>query len=216
MNPQHLFAIYRILSQEYARRYSPVSRRVAVRRQDPFRILVFALLSTRTRDETTRAVSARLFRKVKHPSDLRRLSLPTLERWLRPIGFFRTKARHLKRLPDVLDARFGGRIPDTLEGLLQLPGVGRKVATLVWSEAFGGAAICVDTHVHRISNRLGLVRTRTPEETERALNDLVPRRYWKAWNTLLVSFGQTVCLPRYARCPLCPIRRYCARNPFPR
>jgi endonuclease III len=148
---------------------------------------------------------------VRKPEDFRSLSLKQLEKLIFPIGFYHTKARHLRQLPDMLDAQFGGKIPDTMEGLCELPGVGRKVASLVLTDAFDKPAICVDVHVHRICNRTGLIRTRNPFETEMALRRLLPVRYWKTWNGILVSFGQTLCTPLRPHCDSCPIRRHCAR-----
>jgi len=181
------------------------------RTADPFRTLVAAILSARTKDETTTAAFERLSAIVKRVEDLRRLPVKQLERLIYPVGFYRTKARHLKALPDALDRLFGGRIPDTVEGLVQLPGVGRKVANLVVTESFDKPGICVDIHVHRISNRLGLVATRSPLGTEQALRRVLPPRYWKTWNRYLVALGQTVCRPRYPHCDVCPICECCER-----
>jgi endonuclease III len=156
-----------------------------------------------------------LLQALQQPPDvvsaagLRRIPQAELERLIYPVGFFRDKARHLKALPDVLEARFGGVLPDTVEGLCELPGVGRKTANLVVALGFDTPAICVDVHVHRITNRLGLVRTKTPYDTEMALRELLPVRYWKTWNSYLVSFGQTRCAPRSPRCAGCPIAAYC-------
>lgn len=211
MKPKHIPAVYRILTREYNTRHAPITRLHRRRTNDPFRVLVTTILSTRTKDECTGDVADRLFRVIKRPSDFRRIPLPRLRKLIFPIGFFRTKARHLKQLPDALDRLSGGRIPDTMELLCQLPGVGRKVASLVLTDGFDKPAICVDIHVHRISNRLGLIRTRDPFHTEMALRKILPLRYWKTWNGLLVSFGQTVCTPLRPHCPACPIRRFCAR-----
>ena len=128
---------------------------------------------------------------------------------IREAEVFRDKARHLKALPDVLDALFGGVLPDTVEALCELPGVGRKTANLVVALGFDKPAICVDVHVHRITNRLGLVKTETPYDTEMALRGLLPVRYWKTWNSYLVSFDQTRCAPRSPRCAGCPIAAFC-------
>jgi endonuclease III len=153
-----------------------------------------------------------LFRTVKKPRDFDRLSVPQLEKLIFPIGFYHTKARHLKQLPGALNALFDGRIPDRIEDLVQLPGVGRKVANLVRAVAFDKPAICVDVHVHRICNRLGLLKTRDPFETEMTLRKILSVRYWITWNSYLVSFGQTVCAPVGPRCSLCPLTRYCDRR----
>jgi endonuclease III len=211
LQSRRLAAIRHILRQEYARHEAPIVDLIEIKTEDPFKVLVATILSARTRDETTAEVSDRLFRVVRRPADFRRFTQSQLERLIFPIGFYRTKARHLRRLPDALDTLFGGRIPDGIEDLCRLPGVGRKTANLVRSVAFDKPAICVDVHVHRISNRLGLVRTRTPFETEMALRRKLPVRYWKTWNSYLVSYGQTVCLPRRPRCGLCLIRALCPR-----
>src|SRR5579875_649514 len=169
--------------------------------RDPFRILVACLLSLRTKDETTGAAAARLF------------ALPArrIARAIYPVGFYRTKARRIRRLCRELLARHGGRVPADLDALLELDGVGRKTANLVVTMAFGRPGICVDTHVHRITNRLGFVRTRTPEETERALRRRLPRRHWIPLNDLLVAFGQQVCRPTSPRCSTCPVGDLCPR-----
>ena len=203
--------MYRIVRREYDRRQAPVAELQAARTEDPFRILVSAILSARTKDETTSEAVRRLFRVAGTPRALARLSRARLERLIFPVGFYHTKAKHLQQLPVEIDRLFGGRLPETVEELCRLPGVGRKVASLVVAEAFDKPAICVDVHVHRICNRLGLIRTRTPLETEMRLRRLLPERYWKTWNPCLVSFGQTICRPIGPKCPVCPLRRYCDR-----
>jgi endonuclease-3 len=185
---------------------------VAAQRPDPFRVLVACLLSLRTKDETTGPAAARLFAKADTPEGIRRLSPRAIERVIYPVGFYRTKARVLREVSRDLLARFDGRVPDDLDALLTLKGVGRKTANLVVTQGFNKPGICVDVHVHRISNRWGYVRTRTPEETEMALRRLLPRRYWIGYNDLLVSFGQNVCLPVSPRCSVCPVRRGCPRR----
>jgi endonuclease III len=204
-------AVFRLVNREYRKRYAPIRDLESARRRTPFRVLVSTILSARTKDETTAEVSRRLFRLIRKPGDLRRFSQRELEKLILPIGFFRTKAKHLRQLPDVLDREFGGRIPDTIEELCRLPGVGRKTANLVVSVAFDKPAICVDIHVHRISNRLGLVRTKTPHDTEMALRRILPVRYWKKWNHSFVSFGQTICRPTNPQCHTCPLTRFCDR-----
>jgi len=179
--------------------------------RDPFKVLVATILSARTKDGTTTAAVGRLFPVVGGVDALRRVKRARLEKLIFPVGFYRTKAKHLKQLPDALDREFGGRIPHTVEDLCRLPGVGRKTANLVVAVAFNRPAICVDVHVHRICNRLGLLATKTPFETEMTLRRILPRRFWIAWNAHLVSYGQTICSPASPRCSRCVIVKYCAR-----
>jgi endonuclease-3 len=179
--------------------------------RDPFRILVACLLSLRTKDETTGAAAARLFALADSPAAMLALPARRIARAIYPVGFYRTKARRIRRLCRELLARHGGRVPADLDALLELDGVGRKTANLVVTMAFGRPGICVDTHVHRITNRLGFVRTRTPEETERALRRRLPRRHWIPLNDLLVAFGQQVCRPTSPRCSTCPVGDLCPR-----
>ena len=184
---------------------------VAERSRDPFRVLVACLLSLRTKDETTDAASARLFTLADTPEAMRRLRPGQIERAIFPVGFYRTKARVLLGVSRDLIERFDGTVPDRIDDLLTLKGVGRKTANLVVTQAFNKLGICVDTHVHRISNRLGYVKTKTPEETEMALRARLPRRSWIGYNDLLVAFGQNVCQPVSPRCSGCPIRAACPR-----
>jgi endonuclease-3 len=184
---------------------------VAERTRDPFRVLVACLLSLRTKDTTTGPAAERLFRVADTPRALARVPPRRLERLIYPVGFYRTKARALRAISRDLLARFGGRVPDDLDALLTLTGVGRKTANLVVTMGFGKPGICVDVHVHRISNRLGYVRTRTPEETEMALRAKLPRRHWIGYNDLLVAFGQNVCTPVSPRCSRCPVAGLCRR-----
>jgi endonuclease-3 len=174
-------------------------------------VLIACLLSLRTQDTTTGPAAARLFSLADTPSGLSRVPVRTIERAIYPVGFYRTKARVLAELSRDLLERFGGAVPDDIDRLLTLNGVGRKTANLVVTLGFGKPGICVDTHVHRITNRLGWVRTRTPDETEAALRARLPRRYWIELNDLLVTFGQNVCTPVSPRCSACPVRPCCAR-----
>jgi endonuclease-3 len=194
------------------RRWNPTALSVvAERSRDPFRVLIACLLSLRTQDTTTGPAAARLFALADTPAAMLRLSARRIERAIYPVGFYRTKARVIRRICRLLLERFGGRVPDDLDTLLTLPGVGRKTANLVVTLGYGKPGICVDTHVHRISNRLGYVRTRTPEETEAALRARLPARYWIGYNDLLVAFGQNVCTPVSPRCSTCPVRAWCRR-----
>ena len=179
--------------------------------RDPFRILIACLLSLRTRDETTGPAAARLFALADSPAAMLALPRRTIARTIYPVGFYRTKARVLHAVCRELVERFGSRVPADLDALLTLPGVGRKTANLVVTFAFQLPGICVDTHVHRISNRLGFVRTGTPEQTEWALRAKLPRRHWIALNDLLVAFGQNLCHPTSPRCSTCPVADLCLR-----
>ena len=209
METGDISAVHRALARAFASVRAPIIDLVAAQTQDPFKVLVGTILSARTKDETTAEACGRLFQRVQSAADLRLVSLKELERLIFPVGFYHTKARHLKQLPGVLDARFGGRIPQTVEELCELPGVGRKTANLVVVLGFDKPGICVDVHVHRICNRLGLLRTDTPFETEMALRSLLPLRYWKTWNSYLVAFGQTQCRPVNPHCATCPLRPHC-------
>ncbi|HLY37089.1 MAG TPA: endonuclease III [Candidatus Binatia bacterium] len=179
--------------------------------RDPFRILIGCLLSLRTRDETTGPAAARLFALADTPAAMLALPRRTIARTIYPVGFYRTKARVLHAVCRELVERFDSRVPADLDALLTLPGVGRKTANLVVTFAFQLPGICVDTHVHRISNRLGFVRTATPEQTEWALRARLPRRHWIALNDLLVAFGQNLCHPTSPRCSTCPVADLCLR-----
>ena len=180
--------------------------------EDPFQILIATLLSARTQDATTHAASTRLFGRARTPRTMAALSIRELERLIYPVSFYRNKARHLKACCGMLLTRFGGRVPSTLDELVTLPGVGRKTANLVMILAFKSRQnICVDTHVHRISNRLGWVRTTMPEETERALYRATDQRWWPLINLYLVTWGQNVCRPLSPRCGECAIAADCPR-----
>jgi endonuclease-3 len=180
--------------------------------ENPFQILIATLLSARTQDATTHAASTRLFERARTPRALARLPVPEIERLIYPVGFYRTKARHVKACCEMLVSHFGGRVPNTMEELVKLPGVGRKTANLVLILGFKSVRnICVDVHVHRISNRLGWVRTAHPEETEQSLYRAIPARWWPVINLYLVTWGQNVCRPVYPRCGDCAISGDCRR-----
>jgi endonuclease-3 len=179
-------------------------------RRRAFRVLIGTLLSARTQDATTHAASTRLFARAPTPRAMAALSVREIERLIYPVSFYRTKARHVKQTCRLLLERFGGQVPVTMEQLLTLPGVGRKTANLVLILAHGSREnICVDTHVHRISNRLGWVSTRTPEQTEQALYRAIPRRWWPDVNLYLVTWGQNVCRPIGPRCRACVLAARC-------
>jgi endonuclease III len=170
------------------------------------------MLSPRTRDEQTDLAMERLKPFINGPADILELPAATLERLIYPVGFYRVKAKTLKEIAQALIDRYAGQVPSSLEELLSLRGVGRKTANLVLAEGFGKPAICVDTHVHRVSNRFGLVTTGHPHRTEEELRRILPRKYWIIWNTLLVAFGRRVCTPLSPRCSICPVLNLCARS----
>jgi endonuclease III len=180
--------------------------------EDPFQVLIGTLLSARTQDATTAAASARLFKVARTPQTMAELTVKRIEKLIYPVSFYRHKARHVKATCRILVDRFAGRVPATMEELLMLPGVGRKTANLVLILAFKSAQnICVDTHVHRIANRLGWVKTKTPDETEQALYSATDARWWPSINLYLVTWGQNVCRPVYPRCGACVIGKFCPR-----
>jgi endonuclease-3 len=193
-----------------SRRWNPTAvGLVAQESRDPFQVLVSCLISLRTKDEVTGEASARLFRLARTPRTIVDLSVPTIARTIYPAGFYRTKARTIREICRTLIVRHGGQVPATMEELLALKGVGRKTANLVLTIGFGKPGICVDTHVHRISNRLGIVETKTPEQTEFALRQVLPRQHWIPYNDLLVTFGQNVCKPISPLCSACPLHAEC-------
>ncbi|MEW6722589.1 MAG: endonuclease III [Candidatus Micrarchaeota archaeon] len=195
---------------EASRRGAPVFMAEKATDGDPFKILVFTMLSARTKDESTIAAVGRLFKIAHTPKKIASLGQKRLERLLYGVGFFRVKAKNLRGMCRIIEDG-GGRVPDTLEGLLRLPGVGRKTANIVLARAFGKNALGVDVHVHRISNRLGIVRTKKPEQTEKALTGIVPEKMLGSLNRNFVAFGQTVCTPRKPSCPECPLKKICRR-----
>jgi endonuclease-3 len=191
----------------------PVIEKIAEeQREDAFQVLIATLLSARTQDATTAGASDRLFRKARTPKRMAALSVREIAALIYPVSFYRTKATHVKATCGILLERFAGRVPGTMEELLTLPGVGRKTANLVLILGFKSLRnICVDIHVHRISNRLGWVRTKTPEQTEQDLYERVAARWWPYINLYLVTWGQNVCRPTHPRCGECEVQERCPR-----
>ncbi|MBZ0170311.1 MAG: endonuclease III [Kofleriaceae bacterium] len=185
--------------------------KIAEESRDPFRVLISCILSQQTKDHVTGEASERLYRLADRPDAILALSERQIAQAIYPVSFYKTKARTLRTVCHDLLTRFGGRAPDTIETLLTLPGVGRKTANLVVTVGYGKFGICVDTHVHRISNRWGYVDTKTPEQTEMALRLKLPRRHWIYYNDLLVPFGQHLCRPISPFCSRCPVERWCAK-----
>jgi len=190
---------------------APVLTLMAAERRDPFLTLIGCILSLRTKDQATAIAAPRLFAHADTPSKMLELSTSEIECLIFPVGFYRTKARVILQICRDLLNRFGGQVPDSIDSLLTLKGVGRKTANLVVTEVFGKPGICVDTHVHRISNRWGLIQTVTPEKSETALREVLPRRYWIEYNSILVAFGQTICQPVSPWCSRCPVAHLCPR-----
>ncbi|MBI4432751.1 MAG: endonuclease III [Candidatus Omnitrophica bacterium] len=178
----------------------------------PFKILISTVLSLRTKDKTTEEASHRLFALADSPETMLKLSVSQIEKAIYPVGFYRTKARNILSICRDLIDRFHGRVPDDMEDLLSLRGVGRKTANLVLTVGYNKHGICVDTHVHRISNRLGLVKTKTPDETEQALRKVLPKRYWMTYNDILVCYGQNLCVPISPFCSRCKITSFCPKK----
>ncbi len=208
---RNIGAVLRVLRREAPAWNAPIVSFISIQTRDPFKTLISCILSLRTKDQTTAAASERLFARASTPAAILEIPPRALERLIYPVGFYRTKASVIRQISRDLIDKYGGRVPDEIDALLTLKGVGRKTANLVVTEAYRKPGICVDTHVHRISNRWGLVATRSPDKTEAALREVLPRRYWLEYNGLLVALGQTFCHPTSPRCSQCPIARYCPR-----
>jgi endonuclease III len=204
--------IVKILRKEVKNYNVPVVDLIKVKTNDPFKILIATILSARTNDRVTSVVCSKLFSKVKNFKDLDKLTVKQIEKLIYPVGFYKNKSKQLKKLPSVIFSEFNGKIPSSIDDLIKLPGVGRKTANLVRVVAFDKDGICVDTHVHRIMNRIGYVKTKTPFETEMTLRKKLPKEYWREINYLLVSYGQNTCVPISPFCSKCVIKKYCKRK----
>ncbi len=211
MRPGDIHEMIRLLRREVRRWKVPAVGVIARESRSPFQTLVSCVLSLRTRDETTEAASRRLFAIARTPDRMAGLTAKRIEKAIYPVSFYRVKARSIRSMCRDLVERFGGRVPHTIDELLTLQGVGRKTANLVVTVAYRKPGICVDTHVHRISNRWGYVKTKSPEETEQALRRVLPRRYWITYNDLLVPYGQNLCTPLSPFCSRCPLATFCGR-----
>ena len=174
--------------------------------RNPYLVLISCILSLRTKDTVSLPASIRLFERAKSPQQLLALSPDIIEKLIYPVGFYHKKTKQLYTLSAQLLEKYGGMVPNSETNLLSLSGVGRKTMNLVLAEGFGISAICVDTHVHRISNRLGLVITKTPEETEEALKKILPKKYWSEYTKLMVMWGQNICVPTSPFCSRCPLQ----------
>jgi endonuclease-3 len=211
MHDANIANIVQILERELGEWELPIVTALAEDNRGPFPILISTVLSSRTKDEVTAQAAGKLLSLAGTPEEMRKLSEDQISRAIYPVGFYRNKSRTIPRLCSELIDRFHSQVPDTMEQLLTLPGVGRKTANLVLSLGFNKEGLCVDTHVHRISNRMGYVRTKNPGETEYALREKLPKQYWARYNTLLVAFGRHLCFPVSPFCSRCPVSAYCDR-----
>ncbi|MFH1276782.1 MAG: endonuclease III [Candidatus Eisenbacteria bacterium] len=209
---ENIAEVVGILRREVRAWREPVTERSVKAKRDPFRVLIGCLLSLRTKDEVTDGASERLFALADTPGAMLRLRTKTIEKAIFPVGFYRNKAKQIRGICRVLIAEYEGRVPDTIDELVKLKGVGRKTANLVVTRGHDKQGICVDIHVHRITNRWGYVKTGTPDETESALREKLPGRYWKSINGLLVAYGQNLCRPVSPFCSRCKLADVCGQN----
>lgn len=211
MDDREIHTAVRILRREAPKWQTPVVTLIAEASDSPFKVLISCILSLRTQDSTTAQASRRLFALADSPQSMARLTAKKIEQAIFPVGFYRTKAKTILEICRNLIQNYSGRVPDEIDELLKFKGVGRKTANLVVTLGYNKPGICVDTHVHRISNRWGYIKTATPEKTEAALREKLPKRYWIEYNDLLVSFGQQLCRPISPLCSRCPVAKYCSQ-----
>ncbi len=209
---KNLPKILKILRREIRPWKQPIVGTFASGHKGPFKVLISTVLSLRTKDPVTEKASHRLFAAADTPQAMLKLTASEIEKLIYPVGFYRTKAKNILSICRILLDRFGGQAPDDIEALLELPGVGRKTANLVVTVGYGKPGICVDTHVHRISNRWGLVKTKTPDDTEQVLRRVLPKKYWVTFNDILVCYGQNLCVPVSPFCSRCKISEFCPQT----
>ena len=211
MQDSQINNVIKILRRELLVGTMPIVSHLAADQRDPFVILISTLLSLRTKDEVTAVATEKLFQLAATPQEMLQIPLTKIAKTIYPVGFYRVKARTIHHVCQELIKMFSSKVPDNLDDLLSIKGVGRKTANLVIALAYGKDAICVDVHVHRISNRLGYVKTKNPEKTEYALREKLPRRHWIIYNTIMVAFGRKTCRPVSPLCSHCPVFTYCDR-----
>lgn len=209
MEDRKINKIYKILSTEYKRLKTPFVTVESEKKRDPFRVLISTIISLRTKDSTTAEASKKLFKLANTPEDMLALEKAEIENAIYPAGFYRVKAGNIKEICKILVEQYGGRVPDDIDELMKLKGVGRKTANLVITLGYNKPGICVDTHVHRIFNRLGYVKTKTPDSTEMELRKKLPKKYWITINSILVAYGQNICKPIGPKCNICRIASMC-------
>lgn len=212
MQNSDISSIIKILKTENRIFTIPAVTQISNKSRSPFMVLISCILSLRTRDNTTMQASQRLFNLAKTPEAMASLPIKTIEKTIYPVGFYRNKAKVIKNICKELFEKYHSKVPDTIDELLKFKGVGRKTANLVVTVGYGKPGICVDTHVHRITNRWGYVQTKMPEQTEFALRKKLPKRYWIIINDLLVTFGQNICKPISPLCSRCSLYKYCSRK----
>jgi len=210
---QDIEAIFRIIESECRRFEKPSITKIAsLVKNNPYTVLISTIISLRTKDEVTLKASERLFSVASKPHEMLKLTAKDIENLIFPAGFYRKKSLLILEISNIIVDTYNGKVPDNLDELLKIKGVGRKTANLVLVEGFGIPAICVDTHVHRIMNRMGVVETKNPEETEMALRKILPEKYWIKWNEYLVAYGQNVCKPVSPLCSSCNLSPFCAKR----
>lgn len=212
MKDKDINEVIKILKKAVRQWKVPIVTQFAENGREPFKVLISCILSLRTKDATTAAASHRLFNIAEDPYQMLQIKDTVLEKTIYPVGFYRTKTKNIKSICETLTRTYNGKVPDEIDELLKLKGVGRKTANLVVTLGYNKPGICVDTHVHRISNRLGYIKTPTPEKTEFALRDKLPRKHWTIFNDLLVTFGQNLCKPISPHCSICPVFKYCSKT----
>ncbi len=212
VTPRNIHQVISALRRAVPTWDAPVVTQMASLSRDPYQVLIACLLSLRTKDETTGPAARRLFALAGTPAEMLTLSQGQIEKEIYPVGFYRTKAQTVLDISRTLLEQCGGKVPEEIDELLKLKGVGRKTANLVVTQGYNKPGICVDTHVHRISNRWGYIETKSPEETEMTLRKKLPLQYWIEYNDLLVALGQRICHPTSPKCSLCPVQRYCAKS----
>ena len=210
MNNEDIHRVVEILEEEVKRWKPPSVTQISVT-GDPYRILISTVISLRTKDEVTSEAFKRLFQAASDPYNMSKLTVKEIADLIYPAGFYRIKAENIKKISKIIVDRYRGKVPDSIDELLKLPGVGRKTANLVVTLGFGKRGICVDTHVHRIFNRLGYVNTKTPDMTELELRSKLPPEYWIQINDLMVTFGQNICTPVSPHCSKCRLSKFCER-----
>ncbi len=207
--PTDIDKVVQILKQRYHENTSALMD--GSNMKDPFKVLISCILSLRTRDDVTAKATKRLFERAKTPEEMVKLKKEEMEAAIYPVGFYHRKAEQILEISRILIEKYDSRVPDEIDELLKFKGVGRKTANIVITMGYKKPGVAVDTHVHRLSNRLGLVATKTPYQTEFALRETLPQKYWIIFNDLLVMHGQTICTPMSPRCSICPITEYCKR-----